>query len=101
MSTILSWLAFSLGGLLCLANFYLSFLRYPLHRFRGLPKESYHWVSGFPLVGSFFVALSLLVLHGLPGILFVAIVLISIDTGGIHWFFGTMIYRSVYDKKNS
>ncbi len=100
MRTVLSWLAFSLGGLVCLTNFYLSFLRYPLHRLRGLPRESYRWVSGIPLFGSLFVGLSLLVLHSLPGILPAAIVLIAIDTGGIHWFVGTTIYHSVYGKKH-
>jgi hypothetical protein len=29
-----------------------------------------------------------------------ALVLIGVDTGGIHWFAGTMIYHSVYAKKN-
>ena len=99
MSTVLSWTAFALGGLLCLTNFYLSFLRYPLHRLRGLSRESYRWVSGIPLFGSLLVGLSLLVLHSLPGIFPAACVLIAIDTGGIHWFVATMVYHSAYDKK--
>ena len=99
MTTVLAWIAFALGALLCLTNFYLPFLRYPLHRLRGLPKESYRWVSGFPLVGSLLVGLALFNLHALPGMLPAAIVLIAIDTGGVHWFFGTMIYQSVYGKR--
>jgi len=99
MTTVLAWIAFALGALLCLTNFYPSFLRYPLHRLRGLPKESYRWVSGFPLLGSLLVALSLFNLHALPGMLPAAIVFIAIDTGGIHWFVGTMIYQSVYGKR--
>ena len=100
MSTTLAWIAFGLGALLCLTNFYLSFLRYPLHRLRRLPKESYRWVSGFPLFGSLFVGLSLLGLHDLSGMIPVAVVLILIDTGGIHWFVGTMIFQFVYEKKH-
>jgi len=94
MITFLAWVAFVLGALVCLTNFYLSFLRYPFHRLRGLPKESYRWISGIPLLGSVFVGLALLDLHPLPGMLPAAIALIVIDTGGIHWFVGTMVYRS-------
>jgi hypothetical protein len=53
MGQIVAWTVafavFALGAFICLLNFYLSFVRYPLHRWRGLPKESYQWVSGFPL----------------------------------------------------
>lgn len=98
---ILAWTAFVVGGLLCLTNFYLSFLRYPLHRLRGLSRESYCWVSGMPLFGSLFVGLSLVDLHSLRGMLPVAIMLIVIDTGGIHWFVGSMIYYAVYENKQN
>jgi hypothetical protein len=99
MSTVLAWTAFVLGTFLCLTNFYLSVLRYLLHRLRGLPRESYRWVSGIPLFGSLLVALSLLGLYAPPGMLPAAIALIVIDTGGIHWLLGVMIYQSVYGKK--
>ena len=101
MGATIVWILFGLGSLLCATNFYLSFLRYPLHRLRGLPKESYHRVSGFPLFGSLFVALSLLGLHDIPAMIPVAIVLMLIDSGGIHWFIGSMIYRFVHEKKRS
>ena len=94
------WIAFALGALLCITNFYLSFLRYPLHRLRGLPRESYRWSSGIPLFGSLLVALSLFGLHAAQGVLPAAMVLIAIDTGGIHWLVGTMIYQSVHGKRN-
>ena len=100
MSTLLSWAAFIVGGWLCVLNFYLSFVRYPVHRLRGLAKESYRWVSGIPLFGSAFVALSLLHLHSFSMILITGIVLIAIDTGGIHWFAGTMIYHALHGKKS-
>ena len=74
---------FVVGGLLCALNFYLSVLRYPLHRLFGWP---YRWVSGFPVFGSLFVAASLCLLS-LPAWLFwLAVVLLVLDTGGLHWF---------------
>ena len=100
MITILVWLGFAVGGWVCLLNFYLSFLRYPLHRCRGLPEESYRWVSGVPVLGSLFVALSLFELHSLAGMLPVGIGLIAIDTGGIHWFVGSMIHQALHAKKS-
>jgi uncharacterized membrane protein YdcZ (DUF606 family) len=99
MGVSLAWIAFTFGALVCLVNFYLSFLRYPLHRLRGNSKDSFHWVSGFPLVGSLFVALSLLGLHNISGITLMAVILIVIDTGGIHWFIGSMIYQSIQARK--
>ena|ERR1017187_327152 len=101
MSAILAWVGFALGAWVCLLNFYLSFVRYPVHRWRGLSKESYHWVSGLPLVGSLFVAFSLLRLHPLPALLPIGLALIAADTGGIHWFIGSMIYQSFHAKKNN
>ena len=84
---------FGLGALVCLINFYTSFLRYSLHRLRGLPRDSFRWVSGFPVVGSLLVALSFIWLHRLPLMIPVCIALVLIDTGGIHWFCGVMMYQ--------
>ena len=100
VSALVAWAGFIVGGWLCALNFYLSFLRYPVHRLRGLPKESYRWVSGIPLFGSAFVALSLLCLYSSSAVLLAGIVLIAIDTGGIHWFAGTMIYHAFHGKKS-
>jgi hypothetical protein len=101
MNPSLSWILLIVGGgLLCFVNFYLSFLRYPLHRLRGLPRSSYRWVSGIPLLGSLLVAISLVHFHSMASIMLPAIALIVIDTGGIHWFLGSMIYHSLRGKKN-
>jgi hypothetical protein len=89
----IAWALFALGAFICLLNFYLSCVRYPLHRWRGLPKEAFQWVSGFPLVGSLFVALSLLWLHQLPVMIPIGIAMIVVDTGGIHWFLGVLVYQ--------
>lgn len=101
MGATLIWILFGLGALLSVTNLYLSFLRHPLHRLRGLPEESYYRVSGFPLFGSLFIALSLIGLRDIPAMIPVAIVLMLIDTGGIHWFIGSMIYQFVHEKKRS
>jgi hypothetical protein len=64
-----------------------------LHRLRGRAEGTYRPVSGFPLVGSLLVAISLVLLHANTVALSVALVLMLVDTGGIHWFFGSMIHR--------
>lgn len=56
MSNVIAWTAFALGALLCLFNFYLSFLRYPLHRLRGLPEKSFHYASGIQFWVRFLLA---------------------------------------------
>jgi hypothetical protein len=99
---IFFWVIFGLGALVCLINFYTSFLRYPLHRLRGLPRESFRWVSGFPLVGSLLVAFAFMWLHQLPVMIPVCIILILIDTGGIHWFLGLgvmtyQLFHQIYE----
>jgi hypothetical protein len=90
-----SWALLVLSGYFCVLNFYLSFLRYPMHLWRGLPKESYRFVSGIPILASLIVYL-LLRYARLPPVLEVAAIgLIAIDTGGIHWAIGNIIYQSL------
>jgi hypothetical protein len=82
-------MVFGLGAVVCLVNFYLSWLRYPLHRARGASRETYRWVSGVPLVGSALVIATwaLWLRHDHSLLLDVASwVLALVDTGGIHWF---------------
>ena len=80
-------------------NLYLSFLRYPIHRLRGGTRENYKHVSGLPLFGSLFVALSLLKFYSHPILLAIAVILILIDTAGLHWFLGTMFYYYAIRKR--
>jgi hypothetical protein len=81
------WLVpLGLGGFVCILNFHLSFLRFFLHRMRGRGRDEYRWVSGFPLVGSLLVAVSLVGLWEEPWLRIAAFGLILIDTGGPHWF---------------
>lgn len=96
MVTLLCWIAFALGVPICLHNFYLSFVRYPLYRLRGVSREAYQSYSGIPLFGSLLVALSLIGLYKAPAIALIAIAMICIDTGGIHCFFAVMIWCVIY-----
>ncbi|WP_145431109.1 hypothetical protein [Lacipirellula limnantheis] len=86
---IVGMVLFALGAFVTLANVYLSFIRYPVHLALGGTRETYRWVSGFPLVGSLFLWLSIPLLSSV-GLRWFAVALSLFDTGGIHWFVGTM-----------
>jgi len=86
------------GGFVCLLNFYLSFVRYPIFWLRG-HQDQYKFISGFPLVGSLAVAMSLFWLYDIVWIFAMAIVFILLDTGGIHWFAGVVLYEWLFGKK--
>lgn len=92
--TCIKWAFFVLGAFFCVINFYLSFLRYPIYLWRGHQKESYRFISGIPVFGSLIVYLLLRHMNLPPAMQYVAIGLIAIDTGGIHWAIGNIIYHS-------
>lgn len=94
------WAAFVFGAYLCLLNFYISFLRYRIHLWRGLPKESFKFISGIPLLGSLILYLLVRYTNLPPVMLYAGIVLICMDTGGIHWAIGNIIYQSCRHLKN-
>jgi len=48
-------MAFLFGVYICVLNFYLSFLRYPLYVRRGQRKEDFKFISGIPVLGSLFI----------------------------------------------
>jgi hypothetical protein len=89
-----AWVLFVLFGLICVINFYTSFLRYPIYIWRGMPKESFKFISGIPIFGSLIVYFLLRHLDMPPAMQYVAIILIVIDTGGIHWAIGNITYHS-------
>jgi hypothetical protein len=95
----LAYILFYLGGYFCGLNFYLSCLRYPLYRVCGGEKDEYQWISGAPLVGSLLVGISLISLHKITWMLVLGLILIVLDTGGLHWFLGTMFYHEVLRKE--
>lgn len=83
-----------LGGLICLLNFYLSFLRYPILCARGVSRDEYRHVSCIPLFGSLAVLIALSL--GLDGALRMAAwTLFVLDTGGPHWFVASLVFQSL------
>lgn len=101
MTDVLLYLLFLLGAFFCGLNFHLSFLRVPLLRRKGVPLEEIQHVSGAPLVGSLFVLVGLGAAHRVPGFLPLGLLLILIDTGGPHWFVGSLIYTALRSHRDS
>jgi hypothetical protein len=88
----LAYPLFALGAFVCCLNFYLSCLRCPLSRLTG---GEYKHVSGFPLVGSLSVVIAVVILRG-PSLLFWGgATLALLDTGGLHWFVGVILWAYV------
>jgi hypothetical protein len=87
------------GAFLSFINFYLSFLCYPVHIFRGGNRADYKWVSGFPLVGTLFIVLAL-VADGLerPIVLYTGLIALFMDTGGVLWIIGQALYARLTDR---
>lgn len=81
----IGYFVFAFGGFLCMVNFYLSFLRYPIHRLFGGKDAEYQWVSGIPLFGILSV-LGLVMIPKSGWLSLLALLFLLIDTGGIQWF---------------
>ena len=82
---IVGWILFGFGALFVGLNFYISVLRYPLHRLRGGTSEDFRWVSGTPLIGVLVVpGVALLPASSTMGVTGLALLLL--DFGGLHWF---------------
>lgn len=78
-----------------MVNIYTSWCRYPVHKYiLNKPDDEFRFVSGIPLLGSAFVVIALLISSGNSVLLWLGVALAALDTGGIHWFMGTMIYAS-------
>ncbi len=100
MPQILTYTVLVLGSLICLLNFYLSFLRYPLFLQRGGKKEEYRHSSGFPLIGSALVAASLIFGKFDLWVIWSGVAIALIDTGGIHSFIATMAWFALKNRAN-
>ena len=92
MLTYIAYALFGLGCLVSLINFYLSFLRYPIFRLRGGAADDYQWVSGLPMIGSLLIVLTLAFVFSNVWLRFFGITCAVVDTAGLHWFAGTMLY---------
>lgn len=94
--TYIAYILLAFGCFLSLVNFYLSFLRYPVHRLRGRAPDDYRWMSGYPLVGSLVVFVCLPFVFHIPWLFWLGVICAALDTGGLHWFlvgFGVMAVR--------
>src|SRR5437016_13188472 len=89
---ILAYCLFGLGGFVSILNFYLSFIRPLVCRLR---HRECRFISGFPLVGSVLLLVSFFCFPSGQALRWAALVVGLFDTGGIHWFCGTMLYHAL------
>jgi len=90
-----------IGGLICLFNFYLVFLRYPVYRLVGGNPAEYRFKPGIPLLGSLLTALSLIAFWSNPWLAAIAILLMLMDIDGLHWYILMYIYFEVFRKRRA
>ena len=83
----------AVGTCISCLNFYLSFIRFPLHRLRGRPRDEFHWVSGFPVIGSLLLVIAAANLTAWPILMWSVLIVSLFDTGGLHWFAAAMLFR--------
>jgi hypothetical protein len=91
-----SLLGFSLS--VALVNFYLSFLRHPLHR---LLKREARYVSGLPLVGTLMLPGAVFLLNGCNRLWAIILAQLILDTGGLLWIalgIGRELWQSFFPK---
>jgi hypothetical protein len=98
MATAVGIILFCLGAIGTLANFWLSFLDYPLYRLRGGSPADYHRMSGLPFLASGFLWISMPLLSRQPAFMWGALLLSLFDTAGIHWMVGDELYRLWRDR---
>ena len=97
---IAGYIFFVLGSMISLVNFYLSFLRYPIYRLCGGRKDDYQYASGIPGFGSAFVLMGMALLFHVRWILISGLIIALLDTGGLHWFIGVMIFYALFKKRS-
>lgn len=76
-----------LAILVCLLNFYLTFLNPWLYRIAHGSMEDYGSMSGLPLVGSIFIVLAGALMPGSVILGIFLLILYAIDGNGIPWVF--------------
>ncbi|MFC1542880.1 hypothetical protein ACFL4M_03220 [Pseudomonadota bacterium] len=92
---VLAYIIWVPGALFCGLNFYISFLRYPVHKLLGRSEDSFQWVSGVPLLGTLLVFVAFILLSENPLFFWSSILLVLIDTGGPLWFAGSVLYQKL------
>jgi hypothetical protein len=89
----LALLLIGAGGIIAAVNFHLSFVAVPLHKLRR-GRAPDRVPSGIPLVGSILLLAGAALAEGKAAV-GVALLLFAIDTGGPHWFAGTLLWRAM------
>ncbi len=95
MVEVLGYSLLASGAVVCCLNFYLSFLQYPLCKLLG---REYKRVSGIPIVGSLLVIIGVAILRESRSLYWGGIVIALLDTGGLHWFAGVMLWMYVFHR---
>jgi hypothetical protein len=98
MAIFIGIVLFCLGAIGTLANFWLSFLDYPLYRLRGGSPADYRRMSGLPFFASGILWISMPFLSGQPAFMWAAFLLSLFDTGGVHWMVADDLYRLWRDR---
>ena len=89
---ILAYCLFVVGAFVSVLNFHLSFIRPLVCRLR---RRECRFVSGLPVVGSLLLVISFFCFPSEDALRWVALLVALLDTGGIHWFCGTMLYHGL------
>ncbi len=92
---IFAYCLFGAGAFVSILNFYLSFIQPAIYRLR---HREYRVVSGLPLIGSLLLVVSFFCFSSGHPLRSVALIVALLDTGGIHWFCGTILYHWVRDR---
>ena len=92
------YLFLALGALVCLLNFYISFIRMPLLTALG---RSPRRVSGFPLFGSVMLVTAAVLSWEKRALALTLLAIAALDTGGIHWFLGSLFWRSLVARRKA
>lgn len=93
-------LLFLSGGFICTLNFYLCCIRYPLFRI-SRERTDYRHISGLPILGSVLVVSSLMIFQTPQWAIVAGVILAGLDTGGIQWFIGVMVWHHLRSLKAS
>jgi len=83
MREFVGWGLMSLAALTAAINFYFSVLRYLLYRHMGW---EYRFVSGLPVLGTICLVFALACVPQSMAAWLIAILIATVDTGGIPWF---------------
>jgi hypothetical protein len=79
----LGYIMFAVAALIAASNFYLSFVRAPVHWCLGWECPN---ISGVPVVGSLFLVAAVALVKWSAFVWLGVLLLCAIDTGGVVWF---------------